>query len=385
MKYNYFLVLFTTFCFSQNEKKAIILDKDDKQAIEFVNIYNSKDFTTSNEDGKFSFNSALDSIYFYKVGYDKLRTTFDKIQDTVYLEKSVFELAEVVVTNKKGLFQNIKDSLKNNYSLEPYSEKFLLRGVLKYNDSIVRIQDIQGKLKRKTLLYTSEMGVSKKDYEVEITNMRKIGILKDDNNAYFIFPSFSELLLDFIPINVVTDYFDLYEQPFEDGTKIKWDFASNYPDSLGTVMGNYIINAKNYAIEYFELNRVLKKDNYQTSANIKFRTDNYRTKIYLSKDKRSQKYCINYAKSNVRVEITNAENSFTSFYDIEFILTTSDNFQDMKVKSNINENKDIFKLDYQYNSEFWKEENQLLLTREMTDFIKKLKSDDNEFKIKSNF
>jgi hypothetical protein len=57
----------------------------------------------------------------------------------------------------------------------------------------------------------------------------------------------------------------------------------------------------------------------------------------------------------------------------------------MKVKSNINENKDIFKLDYQYNSEFWKEENQLLLTREMTDFIKKLKSDDNEFKIKSNF
>ena len=178
MKYNYFLVLFTTFCFSQNEKKAIILDKDDKQAIEFVNIYNSKDFTTSNEDGKFSFNSALDSIYFYKVGYDKLRTTFDKIQDTVYLEKSVFELAEVVVTNKRGLFQNIKDSLKNNYSLEPYSEKFLLRGVLKYNDSIVRIQDIQGKLKRKTLLYTSEMEVSKKDYEVEITNMRKIGILK---------------------------------------------------------------------------------------------------------------------------------------------------------------------------------------------------------------
>jgi hypothetical protein len=57
----------------------------------------------------------------------------------------------------------------------------------------------------------------------------------------------------------------------------------------------------------------------------------------------------------------------------------------MKVKSNINESKDIFKLDYQYNSEFWKEENQLLLTREMTDFIKKLKSDDNEFKIKSNF
>jgi len=42
MEYNYFLALFTTFCFSQNEKKAIILDKDDKQAIEFVNIYNRK-------------------------------------------------------------------------------------------------------------------------------------------------------------------------------------------------------------------------------------------------------------------------------------------------------------------------------------------------------
>lgn len=385
MKYTYLLLLINAIGFSQNEKKAIILDKDDNQPIEFVNIYNSKDFTTSNEDGAFLFTSSLDSIYFYKAGYDKIATTFDNLKSTIYLEKSVFELAEVVVTNKKSLFQKIKDSLKNNYVFTPYSEKFLLRGLLKYNDSIVRIQDIQGKLKRKTLIYTSGIEIAKKDFEVEITNMRKIGILKDDNNAYFVFPSFNELLLDFVRINAVNDDFNLVEQTFENGTKIKWEFKSNYADSLGTISGNYIINTNNNAIEYFELNRINRKNNYQTSGDIKFRSDNFQIKVYFLKDEITQKYFMSNAKSNFRVETTDANNTFTSFYDVEFIWTTSDHFKDIAVKSNINENKDIFKLDYRYNPEFWNSNNQLLLTKEMTDFIEKLKSDDNEFKIKSNF
>lgn len=385
MKFILLILLSTTFCFSQYKKKAVIVDKEDNQPIEFVNVSNNKDFTTSNEDGNFLFKSSLDSIIFYKVGYNKFKTTFDKIKDTLYLEKSVFELAEVIVTNKKSLFQNIKDSLKNNYVLEPYNEKFLLRGILKYNDSIVRIQDIQGKIKRKTLIYTSEIEITKKDYEVEITNMRKIGIVRDANNVYFKFPSFNDLLLDFVRINAVNDGFDLVEQTFDNGTKIKWNFRSNVSDSLGITSGNYIINSENFAIEAFELNRINEKNNYNESNKIKYRTDNFQIKVYFSKDKVSNKYFMNYAKSNVKVEVTDAENSFTSFYDIEFILTTSDNFKEMKIKSNINETKDIFKLDYGYNQEFWNQENQLLLTKEMTDFIEKLKNDENEFKIKSNF
>ncbi|WP_047419296.1 hypothetical protein [Cellulophaga sp. Hel_I_12] len=384
MKFTYVMLLFTILSYTQNEKRAILLDKEDKQPIEFVNIYNSKDFTTSNEDGNFLFTSNLDSIYFYTGGYNKLATTFNNIKDTIYLEKSVFELDEIVVTNKKGFFDTIIDGLEN-YSFEPYNEKFLLRSVLKYNDSIVRIQDIQGKLNRKTLLYTNDMELSKKDYKVEITNMRKIGVLKDNKDAYFKFPSFNYLLLNFVPFGIAQDSFELEEQTFDNRTKIKWKFTSTYPKELGTAEGNYIINSKNNAIEYFEINKNFKKYNYQSSEQIKYRTDNFRTKIYLSKDELTNKYFINYAKFNTRIEVTDFKKSFTSYYDLEFILTTSENFKEMSVKSNIRESEDIFKLHYRYNKEFWNQENQLLLTNEMTDFIHKIKNDENKLNVKSNF
>lgn len=53
MKFTYVMLLFTMLSYTQNEKRAILLDKEDKQPIEFVNIYNSKDFTTSNKGWKF--------------------------------------------------------------------------------------------------------------------------------------------------------------------------------------------------------------------------------------------------------------------------------------------------------------------------------------------
>jgi len=384
IKFTYLMLLFATLSYSQNEKRAVILDKEDKHPIEFVNIYNSKDFTTSNEDGNFLFTSNLDSIYFYVGGYNKLKGTFNEIADTVYLEKSVFELDEIIVTHKKGLLDILLDGIEN-YAFEPYHEKFLLRSVLKYNDNIVRIQDIQGKLSRKTLLYTDDIKLSKKDYKVEITNMRKIGVLKDNKDAYFKFPSFNYLLLNFVPFGITKDSFELKEQAFDNGTKTKWNFTSTYPKELGTAEGSYIINSKNNAIEYFEINKILKKYNYQTTEQIKYRTDNLRTKIYLSKDELRNKYFINYAKFNTRIEVTDFKNSFTSYYDLEFILTTSENFKEMNVKSNIRESEDIFKLHYRYNKEFWNQENQLLLTNEMNDFITKIKNEENKMNVKSNF
>ncbi len=41
MKYNYFILLLSFVGFPQNEKQAVIYDKDDREPIEFVSIYNS--------------------------------------------------------------------------------------------------------------------------------------------------------------------------------------------------------------------------------------------------------------------------------------------------------------------------------------------------------
>ena len=114
-------------CFAQKQKEGVLLDRETKEPVEFVNIYNGSDYTVSNADGRFAFTSLNDSVRFYRVGYDKFKTTFEQLKDTVYLNKSVLELNEVIVTNEKTIWGKIKDSLSNNYVLKPFKEKFIAR------------------------------------------------------------------------------------------------------------------------------------------------------------------------------------------------------------------------------------------------------------------
>jgi hypothetical protein len=109
------------------------VDISDNSPLEFVGIYNKTDHTMTNADGRFQFSSTSDSIIIYRPGYDKTTSTFNKTKDTIYLHKSVLELNEVTVTNEKALWQKIKYYIDSNYPLYPYKEKFLLRGVLRYN------------------------------------------------------------------------------------------------------------------------------------------------------------------------------------------------------------------------------------------------------------
>ncbi len=88
------------------------------------------------------------------------------------------ELDEVVLIQPKSLWNKIRDSLESNYKLTPFKERFFLLCVLRKNGAIVRIQDIAGKLSRKTMLYKKGMDPDKSDFEFEITHMRKVGIEK---------------------------------------------------------------------------------------------------------------------------------------------------------------------------------------------------------------
>ncbi|MGB2759525.1 MAG: hypothetical protein WBC58_06170, partial [Maribacter stanieri] len=317
------LFLFSLFGYSQNSKTAIVLDNADNSPLEFVGIYNGKDHTMTNADGRFQFSSSSDSITVYRAGYDKLYTTFKKIKDTIFLNKSVLELNEVTVTNEKTLWQKVGDSVKSNYPIYPYKEKFLLRGVLRYNGEITRIQDIQGKLERRTLLYTNEIDPDKKDFKVELTNMRKVGLVKDENDVYFIFESFHSLFMNLIPLNATGDNFDLTESTFDNGKKININFQSKPSIENEDFSGHYIINTENYAMEQFKMSVVLRNKPFQESGKkIKFRTVSFNKEISLSKSSNTGKYYIASAKYDVKVELTDDEKSFTSFYDISFILTT---------------------------------------------------------------
>ena len=84
------------------------------------------------------------------------------------------------------------------------------------------------------------------------------------------------------------------------------------------------------------------------------------------------------------VETIDKDQTFKNIFTVEIIMTTFDNFGNFEVKSNINEQKDMFKLNYPYDENFWNSQNQLLLTDEMTAFIEKMGKENKEFKVRGN-
>ncbi|MFH7000389.1 hypothetical protein ACHRVZ_20930 [Flavobacterium sp. FlaQc-57] len=59
-----------------------------------------------------------------------------------------------------------------------------------------------------------------------------------------------------------------------------------------------------------------------------------------------------------------------------------------KAKSNLSMDKDIFKVKYPYSEQFWKNQNQLPLTNDLNNFLKKVsenKDNKKEFDIVGNF
>ncbi|MGB5556122.1 MAG: hypothetical protein WBM83_15810, partial [Flavobacteriaceae bacterium] len=81
-------------CFAQHRHQGIVVDADGKEPLEFVGIYNDQAHTMTNSDGQFLFSTTLDSVTYYRVGYEKFKTTIDQLGDTVYLQKSILELDE---------------------------------------------------------------------------------------------------------------------------------------------------------------------------------------------------------------------------------------------------------------------------------------------------
>lgn len=379
-----FLICTATISYGQRSHAGIVVVANGAEPLEFVSVFNRTDHTMTNEDGRFQFSSELDSVFFYSPGYEKFKTTFSSLRDTIYLQKNIVSLDEVVVTNAKTILQRIKDSIHGNYLLTPHTETFFIRALLRRNDTIVRLQDMQGRVRRKTSLYTGDLELDKNDYEVELQQMRQIGIKKDKNNVYFIFPSFHEIFREFVRINAMGPDFDVMEKPLEGTNEIRVEFSPNLRDDLGGSSGHYIINTKDNAILSFNANT-----SQPLSESVKTKAEYGHTlalqhETYFKKDPTHNRYYINYAKQKIIVESKTKDQEEPTKFQIEIILHTTNPFSSLNVKSNVNEHKDVFKLKLPYNADFWKSQNQLLLTEEMLVFISQLTDENSEFKIKSN-
>jgi len=382
MKTKFFLL----FClviqqsFSQNRLEGIVLDQETRKPIEYVDIYNNKDYTSTNEEGKFLFVSKEDSLKIGILGYEQKFTTFQLLKnDTILLRKKIQDLDEIVINSDSNLFKSVLKKLDENYPLEEYKEKFFLRSVLKRNDKIIKLVDFSGKIERKTLFSTKSNPMPKKNYFVEIENLRKAGIKEE--NIEFTLSSFEKLFNSFITIYMSPEIYDFKYIPFKDSKFVKLEFHPN-SSKKGNSSGYYLVNLEDKAFNEVHISNSQKTD-YIDKKELKYRTTNYDVNITFKKDPGSKKYFIDKASMSATVEVV-PDKADKIIYKVNYKLYTFDNFQDFEIKSNVNLSKDIFDLKESYNQTFWESQNYLLLTREMQEFLNSLKNEENDFKSATN-
>ncbi|NKI30314.1 carboxypeptidase-like regulatory domain-containing protein [Croceivirga thetidis] len=382
--YNVLLIFFIT-SYLTGQKVGVVLDSKTKNPIEFVDVYNNFDHTITNTDGSFFILASWDSISFRKIGYEPLRLAVKNVQDSVFLNPKALELEGITLTNIKSLWDKVRDSVSSNYLLKPYKERFFLRCILRKNGEIIRLQDISGKLSRRTMLYKKGMDASEKDFQFEIENMRKIGVVKDENNVNFNFFSLSQLLFESIRLNATGEGFTITEKQFKTEPYSRISIKSDSTQPRIETEGDYIINNANNAIESIDLSSYFDIDNYRRNGKVEQRPLSRIQSAIFTKSKVQGKYFITLAKLLFEIEIKSTKNDFVDIYKSEYILHTMDNNEDFSFKANTNGQKDIFKLKHEYNQSFWDSQNTLPLTKEMIEFIENFETKKKEFRIRQNF
>jgi hypothetical protein len=387
---NIFFTLFSILFFSnvgnsQNFKiSKMIADKTTKLPLENVGIYNDKDNSTTNQEGLFVFLSSQNEINFNLLGYKSLKNTFEGIEkmDTIFMEAKAFELKEVVVTNLEPFIKKVYDKMADNY-IPNYTSNFFLRNVLKKDSSIVVLQDIHGKRSKNTN--------PKIPSEIEILNMRKTSFFERKDQIDFRFPDFTEFFKGLYPalgLNIFTevDYNDV------DFRKIL--FESKEKNSEGQIFkGYFVINSNDYAIvEFF----ITLRDNPEVVPFSKFmlsstqyRTTRYEKLMKFSKNSNFNKYYLQLSKFIIQVEvIPSAKGKSTFYFNLNMDYFTTNSITNEKVESNFATDKDVFKAKFPYSADFWNNQNQLPLTTELKDFLKRVfenKDKKKEFEIIGNF
>jgi hypothetical protein len=221
--------------------------------------------------------------------------------------------------------------------------------------------------------------------------MRKTSFFKKKNQIDFAFPDFTEFFGGFYPAvdqNIFTqvDYneVDYRKILFEAKEKNVWGQISK---------GYLIINKNDYAIvEFF----VSIYDNPEelpfkkfTLSSTKYRTTRYEKLIKFGKNATLKKYYLNLSKLNAQVEVLADKKGEESFnYNLTMDYFTTNSVTNEKVESNFAIDKDVFKAKFPYSADFWKNQNQLPLTNELKDFLKRVsenKDKKKEFEIIGNF
>ncbi|ASV31225.1 hypothetical protein CJ263_13935 [Maribacter cobaltidurans] len=345
------------------------MDADEHTPLEFVHVFNRNNSTISNTEGRFFIKTLLDTVILFRNGYKKKVLLTEALTDTIYLKKKVVALDEVIVTNAKTILQRIKDSINSNYLLKPHMETFFIRALLRKNDSLVRMQDMTGTLLRKTSIYGNGLEMEKKDYQVQLAEMRQLGIIRDEHGIYFELPSLYNIFGEFMRLNAMGPEFEVIEKPYENSEEIRVEFNSLPSEDGSSAKGHYIINGENNAILSFEVvsQGAINSPNPAEDKYSHFLKGS--SSMYFKENAEKGLYYLHRAKRTFSLEVKTEQHPMPDVYDMEITLYTPESFGNEKIKSNVNEHKDIFKLKHPYNADYWEQQSWLPLTEEIKKFI----------------
>ncbi|MGQ7945755.1 hypothetical protein [Flavobacterium sp. WC2509] len=380
------LFFLCSFSYAQNfQINKIVVDKNTKAPLENVIISNESDNSTTNSEGKFVFVSQKNEINLKLLGYNEIKTTFDKLKnnkDTIFMEIKAFQLQEVIVSNADAYMKKVYDKFNDNL-LQNYTVNFFLRNVFKKDSINILLQDIYGR-KNQSLN-------QKKKLAIEILNMRKTSLFEKRDNINFQFPDFENFFINIIP---KIDKCNFTEIRFNDSDFKYIQFKTNEKNQSGQILkGYFIINRKDYAIVEYTLSIIddPKKVPYKDlpSSTGKYKTTKWEKFTQFTKDAASGKYYQSNLKLDNQVELVvykKSEKPFYYDYTMDYFVTNKPTNE--KINANFATDKDIFEAKFRYSKEFWNNQNQLPLTKELEQFLKSVaekKDMTKEFEIIGNF
>ena len=124
-KFTLLFALFSTFCFSQSEINGTVLDETDRETLAYatIKILGSKDYTITNEDGRFELNfrkvRETDSLEIRFLGYatKKVSALYFKANSKLYLRRNISQIERVEISQEvdKNYVYNLLFSLIKKY------------------------------------------------------------------------------------------------------------------------------------------------------------------------------------------------------------------------------------------------------------------------------
>jgi hypothetical protein len=368
--------------YSQSKISRVLWNKVDNLPVEYATISSNENYTISNEDGVFEFEKTLEKIIIQNIAYEKLELNYDFLvsNDTIYIKPNVYELDEVII-EKDSEFNNMLRTILTDYALELHQEKFFLRATIKKNNEYYKIVDFSGHLEKETLFDTRTKPMPKKNYIVQIDNIRKVGF---ENREYdFELLSFKTLLNRIVSIYLSPKIYNLSYEKSNISDFIKINISPKNINET-TTKGYYLVNESDNTFNEVYILNENKDAEFDKIRDIRFRTPFFELKSNFKRNTKTNNLQLNQAIIKSITEVYSKDG--TDIFEVNYIFYANPISKPIEIKNNIKLTKDMFELNGKYDSKYWENNEILLLTKEMQEFINKVNTSNNksDFRTQTN-